>query len=261
MNTKQLSVLLPALLCFWCIATPATESAELKGTLSDNQRINSDILDYSLHYRVYLPPSHELLSNLPSIYITDGQWYLDQGNMAKVIDTEIARGKIRPVVAVFIDNRDPDHLADIRRNREFFCNRQYADFFRLELLPAIDNQYKTQAHRDHRVILGVSFGGLNAACFALMANDSFTGIAMHSPAIRPVTNLFDLFRQMPKQPLRFFLSTGTVNDNVESARRFYALLNELDYDVKYRQVREGHNWRNWRPLIDDVLVYFFPPQS
>jgi len=27
--------------------------------------------------------------------------------------------------------------------------------------------------------------------------------------------------------------------------------------MKYIQTREGHNWDNWRPLIDDVFVYFY----
>jgi enterochelin esterase-like enzyme len=27
--------------------------------------------------------------------------------------------------------------------------------------------------------------------------------------------------------------------------------------MEYIEVREGHNWNNWRPLIDDVLKFFY----
>ena len=30
----------------------------------------------------------------------------------------------------------------------------------------------------------------------------------------------------------------------------------LEKRMKYVQTRKGHNWNNWRPLIDDVLLLF-----
>lgn len=225
--------------------------------LSDNLVIESKQLGYELQYRVYLPPAYEQLDRLPVIYITDGQWYIAGGQMVSVLDQEIESGRIEPVIAVFVDNRDPHNLADNRRNRQFFCNQQYADFYRNELIPHIDSQYKTQGSRDGRVILGLSFGGLNSACFALQADDSFVGIAMQSPANHPVTDLFDRYRAADNRDLKFFLSHGQPNDNTASTRAFYRLLQELEHDVTYYQVNEGHNWRNWQPLLDEVLLTFF----
>ena len=90
------------------------------GVVSENVRIESESLGYVLQYRVYTPPGYDTFSNLPTIYITDGQWYLSAGHMDTVLDEEIARGTIDPVVAIFLDNRNPDNLQENRRNKPIF---------------------------------------------------------------------------------------------------------------------------------------------
>ncbi len=227
------------------------------GTLGENQIISSKFMGYDLQYRVYLPEAYETLENLPVIYVTDGQWYISEGDMHLKIDKEIADGNIEPVIAVFVDNRDPHNLRDNRRNSEFICNKNYARFYEQELVPKIAADYKTRNNRESRVILGLSFGGLNSACFGFYAYRSFAGIAMQSPALHPVKNLFEMYEQFGKLPIRIFLSTGTIRDNTNANRRWHRHLKKLGYEVTYREVRESHNWKNWRPLMDDVLKTFF----
>ena len=225
--------------------------------LSTNLRIDSKKLGYALQYRVYTPPGYESLSDLPVLYITDGQWYIESGKVHDVMDQLISDGKMQPAIAVFVDNRDPDNLSNNRRNSQFFCNRRYAAFFEEELIPHIDATYRTASDRASRVILGLSFGGLNAACFGLQAHDSFEGIAMQSPAMHPVPRLFSSYEEQEKLPLDIFLSSGTQKDNEERTRQFKRILEEKGYELKYIEVPYGHNWQNWKPLIDDVLMHYF----
>lgn len=35
------------------------------------------------------------------------------------------------------------------------------------------------------------------------------------------------------------------------------LLREKGYPLKYVEVPNGHNWDSWKPLFDDVLLYFY----
>lgn len=231
------------------------------GALSPNVRISSENLGYDLQYRVYTPDNVEAAENLPVLFITDGPAYIQQGHVPKVLDRLIHSAKMDPVIAVFIDPRDPDDLRVNRRNQEFFCNVNYLSFFVSELIPAIEHAYPVQKTRDARTILGVSFGGLNAACFGYLGYEFFSGIAMHSPAIHPVENLLPAYERAPKLPLRIFLSTGYPNDNTSENRRFRKLLQEKGYDMKFVQIDAGHDWGNWKRLIDDVLLYFYgrPP--
>lgn len=228
------------------------------GELSDDIRISSDVLDYDLQYRVYVPEGMRRNSQLPTLYITDGQWYISRGELPALLDREIAAGNIEPVLVVFVDSRNPDNLQQNRRNQQFFCNQRYVDFFTEELLPTIDKEYATSAVRDDRVILGLSFGGRNSACFGLMAHDSFAGIAMQSPAnSEMVDELRFQYMAQDKHPLKFFMSVGTVNDNTQAGRQLMETLKFQEYDLTYREVNEGHDWDNWGPLLDDVLHTFF----
>jgi len=235
-----------------------TAQSQLNGELSENIIINSKVLGYSLQFRVYTPKGMKDSDQLSTMYIVDGQWYLEQGQMAKIIDKEITDKKISPIIAIFIDNRDPYDLEVNRRNYEFFCNEKYISFFKDELIPEIDNNYPTNPNRLNRVIQGVSFGGYNAACFGILANDKFAGISMHSPAnAQMVSEVSQIYKKLDKLPLKIFLSVGNQNDNQMQNRTFRSILKDKGYDLQFKQSRRGHGWDNWKPLIDDTLRWFY----
>jgi enterochelin esterase-like enzyme len=227
------------------------------GSLSDNIRISSEDLGYDLQYRVYLPEGYEAREDHPVLFLTDGQGYISNGRLPKVLDNLIGEGKIEPVVAVFVDPRNPDDLKDNRRNSEFLCNWDYLSFYVDELIPEIENNYPVGTDRASRTIMGLSFGGLNAACFGLYGYETFSGLAMQSPANHPIPRLLPTYEEAPLRPLKIFLSTGRPRDNTEANRQFHSVLQDKGYDVKYVEVRAGHNWDNWRPLLDDNMLYFY----
>jgi enterochelin esterase-like enzyme len=232
-------------------------SALAEGTLTDNLRIRSKVLGYDLQYRVYLPQAGQDGGPYPVLFMTDGQNYLGRGHMDQVLDRETGKGSIRPVIAVFVDPRDPDDPETNRRRQQFLCNAEYFQFYVEELIPAIEASYPVIRDRTGRTIMGVSFGGTNAACFGALGSETYSGLVMQSPANHPVPNLLPVYAQLPTLPLKIFLSTGTPDDNTEANREFHALLQDKAYPMKYVEVDEGHDWNNWGPLLDDVLVYFY----
>ena len=229
-----------------------------KGTLSDNIRIKSKTLGYDLNYRVYTPAQVSPKDKLPTIYITDGQNYIKGGKMVKALDKGIEKGEIKPVIAIFVDPRDPDNLKNNRRQKQFFCNEDYVEFFTTELLPSIDQTYPTSTLREDRVILGVSFGGFNSGCFGLMATSFFGGVAMNSPAHTEFVGFLESqYRRVDKKDLKIYMSVGNHYDNRGAVSSFKSLLLEKGYDLTYEQNHHGHNWKNWKPLLPDVLKTFF----
>ena len=237
--------------------------------LSTNKIISSTILGYDLQYRVFVPEitpgntpgnTPEITpenTRLPVLYVTDGQWYIGQGDLPGRMNSMIQNGEISPVIAVFVDNRDPHNLSDNLRNSQFFGNDEYVRFFRDELVPAVEAEYHVGLHREDRVMLGLSFGGLNSACFGLMAGDTFRGIAMQSPAMNPVRTIHRAYRDSMNLDLKIFLNSGTVNDNEEATRRLRDILEDKNYEMSYVEVPYGHSWENWKPLLDDVLIYYY----
>jgi enterochelin esterase-like enzyme len=239
----------------------ARAPASMAGTLSDNIRLDSHILGYAVQYRVYTPSGGHAAA-LPTLYVTDGAWYLAEGDMKELLDQSIDTGKIEPLVAVFVDTRDPDDPRVNRRNEQLICKTDYARFFATELIPEIDARYGTRRDPAARTILGLSFGALNAACFGLAMPQVFRGIAMQSPASAGhLAIVADAYGKAKPLPLRMFLSVGTRDDNTSAGRKFRRVLERQGYPLAYREVPFGHEWQNWRPLLPDILATFFAPAA
>lgn len=229
-----------------------------KSALSPNWTIYSEKLNYQLQYRVYYPGVEDESLALPVTYLVDGHWFLKFGDIVKVLDNEIKFGRISPVIVVFVDSRNPENLSENRRNNEFICNDKYVNFFVNELIPTIDSYFSVKPGRENRAIGGLSFGGLNAACFGLIASDFFGGIGMLSPANTEYLNIISkAFRISNEKKLTVFISGGNENDNLPAIKKFKNVLIKKGHDVTFKKSKHGHNWKNWQPLLDDFFVTFF----
>jgi len=231
-----------------------------KGTLSKNHLFNSKHLDYELYYRVYTPNINLPLQqkNYPTLYLTDGQWYITKGDIINILDREIESKRIPPMFVIFVDSRNPLNTKENRRNTEFMCNEKYINFFVNELVPTVQHNFPVSNSAKDRGIAGISFGGLNAACFGLLAAKHFGKIGMKSPAnSQHLKTITKLYKDLPVQPIRIFLSSGDKNDNLPAIKKFYKALLRKGYNVEFKKVSAGHNWRNWRALIDDMLQSLF----
>ena len=229
------------------------------GSVSEYHQINSKYLDYDVRFKVYVPVDYETLGNMPSIYLTDGPGYMNPqaGDMISKLDLLIGDKKIDPVIAIFIDQRDPDDPGVNRRNSEFFNNYNFLSFVTRELVPFIDENFKTKTLPVNRALMGLSFGGLNAAYFGVKAYNVFGMIGMQSPAFHPKPVIYDYYRDRDVLPIRIFLTTGNRESPKEGTRKMKQILEQKGYNFYYKEVPEKHNWKNWNPLIDDALVYFF----
>jgi enterochelin esterase family protein len=228
-----------------------------RGTLSDNQIIASSHLGYDLQYKVYTPFGYDALSNLPVIYVTDGHEYADPllGAMLIVMDNLIHTGDIEPVIAVFIDPRNPNNLSENRRADQYRSNPDFAFFVANELVPEIDASYKTNTSANARAILGTSYGGWNSAWFGLTKSEVFGLIGIHSPAFD--ISIVNGYANTDLLPLKIYMSTGVIYDTQDNARALKTVLEQKGYPFQYKEVNEGHSWGNWRALIDEPLMYFF----
>lgn len=231
-----------------------------RGSLSANKLIMSsaEYLGYQLQYKVYLPYGYESMEDLPVIYVTDGHEYADDrlGAMLIVLDNLIHQGKISPVIAVFVDPRNPSNLSQNRRMDEYRANSRFVGFLSDELVPQIDAEYKTDVSPQKRAVLGTSLGGWNSAFTGIRRPDVFGLIGIHSPAFDPA--IIQEYATKPLQPLKVFMSTGVINDTQNQARGMRSVMQEKGYPLEYIEVNQGHSWGNWRALLEEPLVYFFP---
>ncbi len=260
---------------------------ELHGALTDDLSISSNVLGYGINYRVYLPSGYESLENLPAIYVLDGNDFSDDrmGALPNILDNLIADGRIKPIVAVFIDSREPGNLQNNRREDEFLVHPiEHARFIADELVPMIDGAYRTDPHPDARVIIGVSYGGLSAYYIAASQSSVFHNLAAFSPSLWVLANPEyvadpkqlegsqkmlqavdehalacggDTGFPCPRLPIKIFISAGLPDWDVGDFRSLVRDMETQDYPVEFISVKEGHSWDNWRGLSDEMLIYFF----
>jgi enterochelin esterase family protein len=230
----------------------------IRGNLSDNMLIKSGKLGYSVNYKVYQPYNYARCESLPVIYVADGQDYAseDLGSMITVLDNLIYSGEIKPVMAVFLDPREPGNEKNNRRIKEYSCNQDFADFVGDELIPLIDQTYKTHACPDDRLILGTSVGGINAAWFGAVRIKDFHLLGINSPSFNK--NVLDRFAGLDWFPFRVYMTAGVFHDTQDKALAMKEILEKNKVDFVYREVNEGHSWGQWKALLGDMLRYFFP---
>ena len=242
------------------------EDAELQikaevahGSVKNDILINSNVLGYQVMYSVYLPAAFETLGKLPVVYVTDGYEYMhpQMGNMITVLDNLIAEKKIVPLMAVFVDNREPVNRQNNRRMKELAMNSLYLDFFTKELIPEIEKNYPVTTEAKKRGIIGTSMGALTATYFAFSRPDVFGLAGIQSPAFWTKPQIYSLCSNPANPNMKISMTSGLINDTSKESRKMKEVLEASSCQYHYREVNEGHSWGNWRNLIDDVLIDLF----
>jgi enterochelin esterase-like enzyme len=231
-----------------------------QGKIEKDILLISKAMGYQVTYSIYIPYGYKPNLTYPVVYVTDGYEYMHErmGNMVTILDNLIHLKKIRPVIAVFIDHREPVNRSNNRRMQELAMNEKYLAFVTDELLPIVGKNYKTSPDPAQRAIIGTSMGGLSAAYFAFSKPEVFGLAGIQSPAFWFRPEIYTICENPEKPPVKTFMTTGMINDREEGAFKMKALLDKNTCNYQFQQVNQGHSWGNWRDLIDDILIYFFP---
>jgi enterochelin esterase-like enzyme len=229
------------------------------GKITDDILFYSNALGYQIMYKVYTPAGYETMNNLPIMYVTDGYEYLHpkMGNMSTVLDNLIAHKKIKPIVAVFVDHREPVNRSNNRRMKEMSLNADYLKFFTDELVPHVEQNLKVSKIPTERGIMGTSLGGLNAAYFAFSRPDVFGLSGIQSPSFYTQPKIYQICDSPESPKIRVSMTSGIINDASSGTRKMKTILENNACVYFYKEVNEGHSWGNFRNLIDNILIDFF----
>lgn len=225
------------------------------GTLKEEILFDSKTLGYQITYSVYLPPDYKKLGDLPSLYVTDGYEYMlpKLGNMVTVTDNLLADKKIKPLIIIFVDHREPINRANNKRMEELAMNPKYLDFFATEFIPFIETHYPVLKESSTRGIMGTSMGGLAAAYFAFTKPGVFGLAGIQSPAFSVRPQIF-LVCNSPNHPMKVSMTSGLISDASDGSRKMRQIMETNACEYHYKEVNDGHSWGNWRNLIDDILI-------
>ncbi len=196
----------------------------------------------------YLPPGYANATDTlyPVIYVLDGSNYVEKMDVPHVLDRLIARQAIPPVIAVFSEPGE--------RQEEYSRNPKWRAFITSELVPIVDQRFRTFPAPDHRVILGSSLAAYGAVDLAV----EFPSVFGLCAAIAPPEQTASVIANQPRVQaaavsIRFFVLGGVYDAMIDGARRLRTTLDGVNAPVTYLEVAEGHNTNTFRNHIDDAI--------
>jgi enterochelin esterase family protein len=202
-----------------------------------------------LVFQVYLPPCYEegIDQDYPTLYMLHGlhadasQW-LDLG-ITEIAANLISSGQVEPFIIVL-----PTQKAGVDLESAVID----------ELVPYIDNVYRSQQDPAFRAIGGLSRGGGSALRIGLKHPDIFGNIGLHSPA-----TFYDLvyvtlwIRGIPKDDLpRIWIDIGKDDSLRESTLALIATLDELEVAYTSLLPEGDHTAAYWSAHLEDYLRWY-----
>lgn len=273
----------------------ATLFADGSKRIMEGLSISSAILGQEVKYTVVLPSGYEHGNKkYPVVYLLHGlgdneSSWLEYGRIAQVADQAVAEKEIAPMIFVM-----PQGFRNYYVN-DYAGIFRYEDMFVEELVPFIDNQYRTIADSKHRAVMGYSMGGFGALILPALHPDVFSVSVPLSISVRTDEQYmtedasewneqwgrlfggvgkigqdrltdhykeyspFHFFRQGdPKRfiDLRLFIDNGDDEHTLcRSNEELHILLRDLGIRHEYRVRDGGHEFSYWRSALPNALHF------
>ncbi|HLI64817.1 MAG TPA: alpha/beta hydrolase-fold protein [Caulobacteraceae bacterium] len=244
------------------------------GKVDRTDAFASQILGNARRIWVYTPPGYDAdAAPYPLLVAFDGGGSLTLTPIHRIIENLIAEGRIRPMVAVFVDN--PTATS---RNDELPCSEPFAGFLETELIPWVRERYNVSADPADGYVTGVSYGGLAAMWMGYRLPHVFGNVIAQAPSLwwgpgfdmtRALGSqtykegwLVDQYEAAPKLPLRIWQEIGLMEHPermIEPNRRMKAVLEAKGYDLTYSEPAGGHDYALWRGTIAEALETLAAP--
>ncbi len=232
---------------------------------------------------IYLPAGYdaELERRYPVLYLHDGQNLFDPesafvpGNhwrVAETADAAIEAGQVEPLIIVGLHNTGGRRLAEYTHSADRRLGGGEADCYGLlvvkEMLPFINETFRTLTEPEHTGIGGSSLGGLVSLYLGLRYPEVFGRLGVMSPSIwwdkRSILKVLASLGQ-PEQRARIWLDAGdsegprTQPDAQMLATQLIRQGWQREQDLHYEWILGGtHDERAWAERVGPMLRWLFP---
>ncbi|GMU51916.1 MAG: hypothetical protein AMXMBFR33_10620 [Candidatus Xenobia bacterium] len=233
--------------------------------------IDSAILKEKRPYRVFLPRGYDQHADrrYPVLYLHDGQNVFEVGpfgswHATRAVEETARRAEARELIVVGVDNT-PNRLRDYISPDDGGRADLYASFLIQELMPLINEKYRTLPGPANTGTLGSSAGGVAALYLAWEHPEVFGKVGAMSGSWW-LRNFPARVAQDKRRDLRIYLdsgdSGGTFRDGVsltlalrDSLIGRYSLGRDLQHLIGHRH---RHNEAAWGARMAGALKFLFP---
>jgi len=227
------------------------------------------------HAMVYTPAEYELKQNAkkryPVLYLQHGMGedetgWSKQGHMQHIMDNAIAKGEAVPMIVVMEsgDIKAPFNFAGGGSNQQ--GRSQYgASFYPVllnDLIPYIDQNYRTKSDRENRAMAGLSWGGHQTFDVVLTNLDKFAWMGTFSGAIfgldvqKAYDGVFTNADEFNKKIHYLYMNWGS--DDFIKSGDIVKSLREMGIKVDSNESKgTGHEWLTWRRGLHEFIPHLF----
>ncbi len=142
----------------------------------------SEVLNTDVGYSIYLPPNYSNSEEeYPVIYSLHGMGGNENSNcglFGGILQDGINNNDFPPVIMVFVNGRGNTFYSD-SKDGSLKCETSIIT----ELIPHIDETYRTKSYRGQRAIEGISMGGFGALMLGFKYPDTFGSIGSYDAAL------------------------------------------------------------------------------
>ena len=221
------------------------------------------------HAMVYTPAEYEKgKKRYPVLYLQHGMGedetgWSKQGHMQHIMDNAIARGEAVPMIVVM---ESGDIKAPFRGGNNQAGRSEYgASFYPVllnDLIPYIDQNFRTKADREHRAMAGLSWGGHQTFDVVLTHLDKFAWLGTFSGAIfgldvkTAYDGVFTRADEFNKKIHYMYMNWGS--DDFIKSGAIVKDLREMGIKVDANESKgTGHEWLTWRRGLHEFIPHLF----
>ena len=234
---------------------------------------------------VYTPAGYDdnKKAKYPVLYLLHGgggdeEAWLSLGRAAQILDNLIAEGRAVPMLIVMPNgnsNQIQSHINDIPGQEPSALAQNdiqsdlYVTSLIKDIIPYIDNHYRTIAKKEGRAISGLSMGGGHTLRTNYLFPGYFNYICPQSTGAHPhnqkntafafdentLSNYLECIKKAGYK--LFWLGCGDVDPWFAEAQELDRLLTEHGMSHTFYVTGGGHEWKNWRHYLDTFAPLLF----
>ncbi len=286
-------------LCLTVVASMAhAADAPMIGDLRVGSVVQSATLSRAIPFTAYIPRTAPSTGRLPALYLLHGHGdderaWVDKGNIAAILDQQIAAGRLQPLIVIMPGAGNSWYVDDAQPGRY----GAVAQAFTHDLIAGVEKQVPEIARcRQARAIGGHSMGGYGAMLYAVDRPDLFGAVislsgSLFSANAADIDKRRSLYERIfggvfgtPFDAQRFatwtvfhkldaassvrqrppvWLAAGTRDfpSIIEGTRRMHATLQQRGIDSELSVIDGDHTWPLWQTAIVPALQWLSPKLS
>ncbi len=246
-----------------------------KASKIDTVTTFSNIMNKKIKAIVVTPDNYDKMDNLPVVYLLHGYGDSYDGWVKKGAGFE-KNADLHNIIIVCPDGNFSSWYWDSPTDK----NWQYDTYVSKELVPYIDQHYKTKNNRNGRAITGLSMGGHGALYLGITHQDVFGAAGSMSGGvdIRSFPNNWEMAKRLGEyaENPEIWEKYSVINQLYKLKPNSMALIIDCGVDDFFYRVNEklhqelvykniphdyitrpgGHTWPYWKNAVQYQMLYF-----